>query len=205
MAALSRDKYELLWSLYEQRQDARHVAKESGVGQKTVEKYIEEGDPSRGLLPLKSRLEKPQPRRSGTVDAEIERIRAETLKACRITKMVATRQLAKIAQDPDGDLKDPVKALIEVSKIEHQIDGDSVESTVRKNAFKALCDLYDCADSLLSDGLEWQATQDTPETFTFSHGTLKCVGVKDSHIEEIRQKMEAAGSLLQQLKSIETV
>jgi len=54
---VTKEKYEEMWRLFKNATSLRDIAKQTGVHEKTVKKYVDVGDPSRGLEPMRLRLE----------------------------------------------------------------------------------------------------------------------------------------------------
>jgi hypothetical protein len=55
-AGISRAKYDELFRVFLEDQNLGHVAKRCRLDQRTVRRYVEQGDPTRGLRPLRERL-----------------------------------------------------------------------------------------------------------------------------------------------------
>jgi hypothetical protein len=91
-ARLSIEQYNALWTAYQQDQRLHVVARQCGVGVKTVRRYVEEGDRERSLLPLRERMARMLQRAQVQADYTLAKSRAEdTSLARRIADLIATK------------------------------------------------------------------------------------------------------------------
>jgi len=80
---ISRDTYNLMYKAYLDRQSVRHVAKTAGVSQQTANKYVNHGDPKRGMMSLRDRMAKIQDMTRQQQDYDVARAWGEFQKAAR--------------------------------------------------------------------------------------------------------------------------
>lgn len=88
---LSLDKYNTMWAAYQENQATASVARVAGVSETCAQKYIDRGDPSRGLRPLRERLARSLEQQQRHEDYSLSRARDDQLR-------IARAALAKLAQ-----------------------------------------------------------------------------------------------------------
>lgn len=77
---LSVEKYEAAWRAYQEVQSVKYVADKVGIHYNTARKYVEEGDPDRGLLPLAERFRQLMEDVRSKLDRPVAELRAEKIR-----------------------------------------------------------------------------------------------------------------------------
>lgn len=99
-AGISLDKYEEIYRTYLEDQNVGSVASKCGVDRRTVKRYLEHGDPARGLRSIRERFTEVVNRAQEIEDMDKARTLAENLKLVREYKKVLR---AKITEQFSAD------------------------------------------------------------------------------------------------------
>lgn len=116
VGSLSIDNYNRAYRAYVDKQSPTHVAKTVGIPKATASRYIEKGDPARGLKPLKDRFQAAMAKEQAREDYTLEKQRGETQRIARaFMGMVAERikLMNPVEVGPDS-IPNAVKKLQEV-------------------------------------------------------------------------------------------
>lgn len=90
--------YQKMWKAYQQKQSVEHVRRTCRVAWRTADKYIDEGDPSRGMEPLRDRFAKIMEKAQRDEDYGLVKARRDTLKLIRAYKTKLARRIASIEE-----------------------------------------------------------------------------------------------------------
>jgi len=91
--------YNIMYEAYIQEQSIAHVSRVSGINPKTAKKFIEEGDPTRNLRPLKTRYESVINKEQDKEDYTLAKHRSEMQNVGRVLMNKVAVSVASI--DPD--------------------------------------------------------------------------------------------------------
>jgi len=131
--AISVDKYNEMWAAYQERQSGLYVATRCGVSPPTARRYINDGDPSRGLKPLRKRFQEVQRDAALRADYTLAKATAATLRTTRTLKAVVANQ-ARDLKAKGVHLDRPAQALRDLHAVEAAILGGASESLRIENA-----------------------------------------------------------------------
>jgi len=98
-APLPIDKYNAMWQAYQENQSTVSVARVAGVSETCAQKYIDKGDPSRGLRPLRERLVRATEQVQRQEDYTLQRARHEQLQLARAAQGKLARRIT--TADPE--------------------------------------------------------------------------------------------------------
>lgn len=93
---LSIDQYNDCYRYYQERQSAAYVAEKAGIHEKTASKYINDGDATRNLRPLRDRLQKAIEQAHDREDYDLAQCRGEMQKIARGLLMKAARAISDL-------------------------------------------------------------------------------------------------------------
>ena len=96
---VSLELYQRMWEAYQVKQSVQHVARATGVAWITASRYVEEGDDSRGLKPLRDRFAKIMQNAQRYEDYNLALARADTLKLVRAYKVRLAERVKRIQQE----------------------------------------------------------------------------------------------------------
>lgn len=91
--------YQKMWAAYQQRQSVEHVRKACRVSWRTADKYIDEGDPTRGMEPLRDRFAKVMQKAQRDEDYGLVKARRDTLTLIRAYKTKLANRIKTITTD----------------------------------------------------------------------------------------------------------
>ena len=120
---LSIERYNELWVAFQSDQSMRAVARVTRVSYQTVRKYVQDGDPKRGLLPLRERLK--------GVQAEVQVVERISMADEIHTGLAITDKLIKYIEAQLG---------FELDRLAFADDGSVVGQYVYDDAGKRQCD-----------------------------------------------------------------
>ncbi len=96
VGAITIDKYNEMYTAYQENQSPDSVAKKCGVHRDTATKYIEEGDPSRNLRPLRDRFQKVMEGAQARQDYTLEMARGEMQRVARVLLVKAAEKVRQL-------------------------------------------------------------------------------------------------------------
>ena len=123
------ETYDSMWTAYCQQQTALHLAATAGVHRDTAAKYIEKGDPKRGLRPLKDRFAEIQAAATKKADeaavVDLAKARRKSLQITDTAKDLVIKELQKVAQGKKalGNLDRIISAIHKVEADHYGIAG----------------------------------------------------------------------------------
>lgn len=109
---VSLETYQRMWEAYQEKQSVEHVRRRVGISWRTADKYIDKGDPSRGLEGLRDRFARVMQKAQRQEEYGLARARADTLKLIRAYKSKLAQRIKAI------DLKDMSTAIgVELDRV----------------------------------------------------------------------------------------
>lgn len=121
---ISVQKYKEMYKAYIERQTASFVAKQCHVHVRTAAKYIEEGDPDRGLIPLAERFERVQAEASRNEDLSLSKAARETTTLVKAFKAGVGNSIQELLAGTGGKKLDPNQIgrnLKVINDLEHEL------------------------------------------------------------------------------------
>jgi len=144
--AISIEKYDVMWSAWQEKQSIAHAARAAGIARATARRYIDEGDASRGLEPLRDRLIKVRLDAARKADRDNAMDRAQLIRSADRLQAVVDRQIDRLEEDLTAGVKDPARALAELARVRSLLQDvgdnggtDGIES-VGRHALDGLTD-----------------------------------------------------------------
>lgn len=118
-------KYKEMYEAYIEHQSAAFVAGRCGVNERTAVKYIEEGDPERGLIALAERFRRVREEAARAEDLSLAKANRETSALVKASKAAWGKKLQDVLSAKNGlDGLDPnqiVKNLKLISEMEQEL------------------------------------------------------------------------------------
>lgn len=132
---------EKMFAAYQVQNSATYIVRQCGVGKPTAKRYIENGDPSRGVEPFRERLTRIQAERAARVDERTIEAGADIAARVRQLFEAAFRKIAQV--DAEGNILQlnvmpDFRDLVELGRFYQVLTGGADHRTDHQHKFSTM-------------------------------------------------------------------